>query len=200
MTVSFCAITGRFNHLAPVTILSLGQSTCRRVNHSGGGFTPSQQPMRPNRQAQHRWSKIMSLTLETAQTIAAATLAAGAEKNLKPLTVAVLDAGGHLKVLLRQDGTSTLRPEIALGKARGAVHLGIGSRAIFNRAQEQPYFVQSVNALADGALVPVPGGVLILGEGGAILGAVGVTGDTSDNDEACAVTAIEAVGLTAKVD
>lgn len=138
----------------------------------------------------------MTLTLTSAQKIIDVALAKGRELDLKPLTVAVLDAGGHLKAMAREDETSTLRPDIAHGKAHGAIALGLGSRAIFNRAQEQPYFIQSVNALAGGALVPVPGGVLIR-DGGQIIGAVGITGDTSDNDEACAIAAIEAAGLTA---
>ena len=140
----------------------------------------------------------MTLSLETAQKIISTALAKGREIGLKPLTVAVLDDGGHLKAMMREDGASTLRPQIAHGKAFGAVAMGIGSRALFNRAQEQPYFIQSVNALSDGALVPVPGGVLIK-DGGVIVGAVGVTGDTSDNDEICAVAGIEAAGLTADV-
>ncbi|MEL6747601.1 MAG: heme-binding protein [Pseudomonadota bacterium] len=139
------------------------------------------------------------LSLETANRIIEAALAKGRELSLKPLTVAVLDAGGHVKALAREDGTSTLRPQIAIGKASGAVHLGIGSRAIFNRAEQQPFFIQSVNALAGGSLVPVPGGVLAL-QDGKIVGAVGITGDTSDNDETCAVAGIQAAGLTAKVD
>ncbi|MBL4726461.1 MAG: heme-binding protein, partial [Rhizobiaceae bacterium] len=89
-----------------------------------------------------------------------------------------------------------LRPDIATGKAHGAIALGLGSRAIFNRAKEQPYFIQSMNGLANGSLVPVPGGVLIRNSG-EIIGAVGITGDSSDNDEACAITAIEAAGFTA---
>ena len=137
------------------------------------------------------------LTLAEARTIIEATLAKAAELNLKPVTVAVLDAGGHLKALLRQDGTSTLRPEVAQGKARGAISLGLGSRTIFRRAQEQPYFIQAINSLAGGPLVPVPGGVLVRDATGAIVGAVGVTGDTSDNDEACAVAGIEAAGYSA---
>ena len=119
----------------------------------------------------------------------------GAQLKLKPLTIAVLDAGGAVVALERSDGSSRMRPEIATGKANGAIALGMGSRAIFRRAQEQPYFIQSMNALAGGTLVPVPGGVLIRGEGGEILGAVGITGDTSDNDETCAVAGIESVGL-----
>ena len=95
-----------------------------------------------------------------------------------------------------QDGTSLLRAEIAHGKAYGALAMGMGSRTLFQRAQEHPYFVSAVNSLAQGRLVPVPGGVLIQ-NGGALLGAVGVSGDTSDNDETCAVAGIEAAGLKA---
>lgn len=138
----------------------------------------------------------MPLTHDAARAIIVATLARGAEMKLKPLTVAVLDAGGALIALDRQDGASPLRPEVAQGKARGAVMLGMGSRAIFQRAEQQPYFVQSMNALCGGSLVPVPGGVLIR-EAGAIVGAVGVTGDTSDNDETAAVAGVEAAGFTA---
>lgn len=137
------------------------------------------------------------LTLAQANAIIQTVLATAAEMKLKPLTVAVLDAGGHLKALARQDGTSTLRPEVAQGKARGAISLGIGSRAIFERAQAQPFFVQAINGLAGGSLVPVPGGVLVRDEAGDIVGAVGVTGDTSDNDEACAVAAIQVAGFIA---
>ncbi|HIC64749.1 MAG TPA: heme-binding protein, partial [Paracoccus sp.] len=132
----------------------------------------------------------MDLSLDDARKMADNCLEIAAEMTLKPITVAVLDAAGDLKVLLRQDGTSTLRPDIAQGKARGAIALGMGSRAIYERAKEQPYFIQSMNALSGGSLVPVPGGVLIRRDG-AILGAVGITGDTSDNDEACASRAIE---------
>lgn len=136
------------------------------------------------------------LTLSLAQDLAERCLQRAQELDLNPLTVAVLDAAGNLKVLLRQDGTSFLRPEIAQGKARGAIGMGLGSRALYKRAQEQPYFIQAMNTLAGGSLVPVPGGVLIRKDG-VIIGAIGITGDSSDNDEACAVHAIEAVGLTA---
>lgn len=138
----------------------------------------------------------MTLTLDMARKLADLCLDRAGEMKLKPLTVAVLDAAGHLKVLLRQDGTSLLRADIAQGKARGAIGMGMGSRAIYNRAQEQPYFIQAMNTIAGGSLVPVPGGVLVRKDGG-IIGAVGITGDTSDNDEACAVAAIEALGLEA---
>lgn len=138
-----------------------------------------------------------ALTLDAARTIVAEATRKGGELDLKPLTVAVLDDGGAIKLLERADGASLMRPEIAVGKAYGAIALGLGSRAIFRRAQEQPYFIQSMNALAKGSLVPVPGGVLIRDGAGAILGAVGITGDSSDNDEACAVAGIEAAGFTA---
>jgi uncharacterized protein GlcG (DUF336 family) len=137
------------------------------------------------------------ISLAQANAIIEVAHAKAAALGLKPLTVAVLDAGGHLKALARQDDTSTLRPEVAQGKARGAISLGIGSRAIFKRAQEQPFFIQSINGLAGGSLVPVPGGVLVRDAAGTIVGAVGVTGDTSDNDETCAIAGIEAAGFTA---
>ncbi len=138
----------------------------------------------------------MVLDLATARGILDGCLSRAGEMRLRPITVAVVDAGGHLLALARQDGASTLRPEIAQGKAKGAVAMGLGSRALFVRAESQPYFIQAMNALAGGALVPVPGGVLIR-RGSVILGAVGITGDSSDNDEACAVAAIEAAGLEA---
>ncbi|MFK5979656.1 MAG: heme-binding protein [Rhizobiaceae bacterium] len=138
----------------------------------------------------------MTLTLEIAQSIITSAIAKGHELGLNPLTVAILDAGGHVKALAREDNTSTLRPDIATGKAQGAIALGLGSRAIFNRAKEQPYFIQAMNGLTNGSLVPVPGGVLIR-DSGEIIGAVGITGDSSDNDETCAVSAIEAAGFSA---
>ncbi|HXL13541.1 MAG TPA: heme-binding protein [Bradyrhizobium sp.] len=136
------------------------------------------------------------LTLDAARKILDAALAKGLEKKLKPLAVMVLDARGCIKASAAQDGTSLLRNEIAHGKAYGALALGMGSRALFQRAQEQAYFVSAVNTLAQGRMVPVPGGVLIQ-DGGVLLGAVGISGDTSDNDEACAIAGIEAAGLKA---
>ena len=137
------------------------------------------------------------LTLDVARKILDTALAKGTEKKLKPLVVAVLDARGCVKASAAQDGTSLLRSEIAHGKAYGALAMGMGSRALFQRAQEQAYFIGAVNTLAQGRMVPVPGGVLILDDNGALLGAVGVSGDTSDNDEICAVAGIEAAGLKA---
>jgi uncharacterized protein GlcG (DUF336 family) len=137
------------------------------------------------------------LTLDVARKILDTALAKGVEKKLKPLVVTVLDARGCVKISAAQDGTSLLRSEIAHGKAYGALAMGMGSRALFQRAQEQAYFVSAVNTLAQGRLVPVPGGVLIQDASGALLGAVGVSGDTSDNDEICALAGIEAAGLEA---
>ena len=136
------------------------------------------------------------LPLDTARKILDAALAKGVEKKFKPLVVTILDARGAVKVTVAQDGTSLMRAEIAHGKAYGALALGMGSPALFQRAQEQAYFIDSVNTLAQGRLVPVPGGVLIM-DGTTLLGAVGVSGDTSDNDEICAVAGIEAAGLKA---
>ena len=136
------------------------------------------------------------LSLDVARKILDTALAKGVENKLKPLVVTVLDARGCVKVSAAQDGTSLLRSEIAHGKAYGALAMGMGSRALFQRAQEQAYFIGAVNTLAQGRMVPVPGGVLIE-SGGVLLGAVGVSGDTSDNDEICAVAGIEAAGLKA---
>jgi uncharacterized protein GlcG (DUF336 family) len=136
------------------------------------------------------------LTLDTARKILDAALAKATEKKLKPLVVTVLDARGCLKAAAAQDGTSLMRAEVAHGKAYGALAMGLGSRALFQRAQEQPFFIDAVNTLAQGRMVPVPGGVLIM-DGVTLLGAVGISGDTSDNDEICAVAGIEAAGLKA---
>ena len=138
----------------------------------------------------------MVLSLNTAQDIISFCLSWRKENGLNPLTIAVLDSGGYLLALARENGTSNLRPEIAQGKAHGAVSMGLGSRALYNRAKTEPFFIQAMNSLAGGSLVPVPGGVLIKREG-EIIGAVGITGDNSSNDEACAIAAIEHVGLTA---
>ena len=137
------------------------------------------------------------LTLDVARKILDVALAKGVEKKLKPLVVTVLDARGCVKISAAQDGTSLMRSEIAHGKAYGALAMGMGSRALYQRAQEQAYFISAVNTMAQGRMIPVPGGVLIQDGGGVLLGAVGVSGDTSDNDEICAVAGIEAAGLKA---
>jgi uncharacterized protein GlcG (DUF336 family) len=140
----------------------------------------------------------MSIDLATARTMIAGARAAGREADLKPLTVVVLDAGGHVVAAEREDGASNKRFEIAHGKAHGALSLGLGSRALMERAEQQPYFIAAVTAAVGGALVPVPGGVLVRDAEGTLLGALGITGDTSDNDEAAAVAGIEGAGLVAQ--
>lgn len=137
------------------------------------------------------------ITLEQAQTMIQVARDKGREMGLKPLSVAVLDAGGHLLAFAREDGASPGRFEIARGKAYGCLMLGMPGSAIFARAEQQPYFVAALNGAYDGKFIPVPGGVLVL-QGEAIIGAVGVTGDTSENDAAVAVAGVEAAGFTAK--
>lgn len=141
-----------------------------------------------------------NLRLAKANVIIRAAFKRAEELGLKPLTIAVLDAGGHLKALQAQDGTSFLRPKVAHGKAYGALAVGQNSRALNKAALERPHFVQALNGLTDGALVPVPGGVLMRDGRGNLMGAVGITGDTSDNDEACAVAGIEAAGFVADAE
>lgn len=138
----------------------------------------------------------MTMTLEIAQSMIASILADARAKNMNPMTACVVDTAGDIVALAREDGSSTLRPKIAHGKANGAIAMGIGSRALFERAQQQPYFIQAMNALSDGALVPVPGGVLVR-QDGKLIGAVGITGASSDEDEELAVAAIEKAGLQA---
>ena len=138
------------------------------------------------------------ISLRRARTMIKAALNHGREHGMKPLAVVVLDAGGYVKAFEREDGASNYRFDIARGKAHGAIGMGLGSRALFNRAEQQSYFVTAVNGLEGTALVPVPGGVLIRDKKGALLGAVGISGDTSDNDEAAAVSGIEAAGLVAE--
>jgi uncharacterized protein GlcG (DUF336 family) len=138
---------------------------------------------------------VTELTLEAAQTIATTTLKTAREKSFKPLAVVVYDARGALKALLSADGTSIKRAEIAMGKAYGALALGVGSRALHKMATDRPYFIASATHAVGGQLVPVPGGVLIKDGQGRILGSVGVSGDTSDNDETAAAAGIEAIGM-----
>jgi uncharacterized protein GlcG (DUF336 family) len=136
------------------------------------------------------------LTLEQATTIADRALESGRALRLQPLTVAVLDAGGQLKLLKREDGASLLRPEIASGKAYGALGMGFGGRELARRAAAAPMFMQALFAASGGRMVPVAGGVLVRDAAGAVVGSVGISGDTSDNDEICAVAGIRAAGLT----
>ena len=136
------------------------------------------------------------LTLERAQAIVAGALEHARGAKFNALAVAVLDERGALKAFGAQDGTSLKRPEIAQGKAHGALSLGQGSRALAKAATERPHFIAAVTHAVGGSLIPVPGGVLIRAvAGGPVIGAVGVTGETSDNDEAAALAGIAATGL-----
>jgi uncharacterized protein GlcG (DUF336 family) len=139
----------------------------------------------------------MGLTLDHARTIISAARNAGREAGMKPLSVVVLDSGGHVTAFEREDGSSNKRFEIAFGKAHGALAFGLGSRALMARAEQQPYFIAAATSAIGGALVPVPGGVLVKDASGATIGAVGISGDVSDNDEKAAVAGIEAAGFTA---
>lgn len=136
------------------------------------------------------------INLRKARTIIKTTLAKGREMGLKPLSVVILDAGGHVKAFEREDGSAPGRFQIAHGKAYGAIMLGMPGSAQMARAEQQAYFMAAVNGVYGGQVIPVPGGVLVHDKRGALVGAVGVTGDTSDNDAAVALAGIEAAGFT----
>ena len=119
------------------------------------------------------------------------------ELNLNPIMVVILDHRGAIKACMGEDGISPLRFKIAFGKANGAYQMGMGSRALFNRAEQQAYFINAVNNIANGELIPVPGGVLIRNQENELIGTIGISGDSSDNDEIAAVDAIQFVGLIA---
>jgi uncharacterized protein GlcG (DUF336 family) len=140
----------------------------------------------------------MNLTLEKASIIVDKTLAKARELKFRPMCVAVLDGGGHLKALKRENGATILRPNIAIGKAWGAVGMGESSRHLGERLKDRTAFLGALSAMSGGKVVPVPGGVLIL-QDGAIIGAVGVSGGTADEDETCAIEGIKAAGLEFKV-
>ncbi len=137
------------------------------------------------------------LKLNVAQRIVRTALATAREKQMKPLAVAVVDARGALVAYAAEDGSSLKRENVARGKADGAIALGVSSRRIGMMATERPHFVAAVSHAVGGSLIPVPGGVLVRDAKGRLLGAVGVSGDTSDNDELAAVAGIEAAGLKA---
>lgn len=139
----------------------------------------------------------MTLSLDQALTIAQTTIAEGRKRTLAPLCVVVLDIGGHAVALLRDERASISRPEIATGKAAGCLGMGFGGRELAKRAAAMPQFFTALAATFPKGIIPVPGGVLIRDAAGALLGAVGVTGDTSDNDELCALAGIAAAGLHA---
>ena len=140
---------------------------------------------------------MLPLTLAQASTIVDAALKLGRENKMQPLSVAVLDAGGHLVAFKREDKSGILRFDIAFGKAWGALGMGLGSRTLAGRAPKQPAFFTALAAASEGRLIPAPSGVLIRDKDGDVIGAVGISGDVSDNDEKCAIAGIEAAGLTA---
>lgn len=137
------------------------------------------------------------MTLDRAMTIVKTALDKGHEMKLNPLTVAVLDDGGHL-IAFAKEGGGPLRYNVAFGKAHGAVGMGRSSRALGKMGEERPMFMQALIDASGGKLVPVPGGVLAKDADGTVVGGVGVSGDTSDNDADCAIAGIEAAGLTAE--
>lgn len=139
------------------------------------------------------------ISLNKARTIVRKAIVKGRELELKPLSVVVLDAGGNVKAFEREDGAAPGRFAVAHGKAYGAVMLGMAGTAQMARAEQQAYFMNAVNGLFGGQVVPVPGGVLVRDKRGAVIGAVGVTGDTSDNDAIAAMAGIEASGLIGEV-
>ena len=135
----------------------------------------------------------MAISLSQSRMLIEGALAEGRALDLKPLSVVVLDPRAAMVAMMSEDGVSQMRARIAHGKANAAIALGMGTRALMNRAEQQAYFIQAVNGVAGGDMVPVPGGVLIQDQAGTLLGAVGISGDTSDNDEAAAIAGI-AVG------
>lgn len=138
------------------------------------------------------------ISMNKARTMIRKALAKGRELELKPLAVVVLDAGGHVKAFEREDGAAPGRFAIAHGKAYGAIMLGMAGKAQMARAEQQAYFMAAVNGVYGGQVIPVPGGVLVRDKRGVVVGAVGVTGDTSDNDAICAIEGIEAANFEAE--
>ncbi len=137
----------------------------------------------------------VSMALATAERIVEAALSAGRSAGMLPLTVAVLDAGGGIVVVKREDGSGILRADIACGKAWGALGMGISSRTIRDRLKDRPAFQSALAAAAQGRFIPVPGGVLVRDQGGTVIGAVGISGDASDRDEYAAIMGVRAAGL-----
>lgn len=141
----------------------------------------------------------MAISLEQAREIIRVAFETGAAQGMNPLSVVVLDAGGHLQAFERADGAAPGRFDIACGKAYGSVMLGIAGTAQMARAEAQAYFIAAAGGAFGGKMIPVPGGILVRDETGAVIGAVGVTGDSSDNDALAGKSGIEAVGLTAEI-
>ena len=137
-----------------------------------------------------------TLKLAEAGAIIDAALAEGRKRRLAPLAVAVLDAGGHLIAFKREDGAGFVRFDIAYGKAWGALGMGFGTRELADRAARFPTFVAALSAASQGRMIPSPGGVLIAATDGDVVGAIGISGDIGDNDEACAMAGIAAAGMS----
>ncbi|GBG27034.1 Hypothetical Protein FCC1311_032572 [Hondaea fermentalgiana] len=138
----------------------------------------------------------MSVTASQADTIVKRALEVGRANKLQPLTVAVLDAGGHLVAFHKEDGASIFREAIARGKAMGALGLGTDSANLAKVAADRPAFIQSAFVATGGQIIPVPGGVLIKDHSGKVIGAVGISGDVSEADEACGIAGIRTAGLS----
>jgi uncharacterized protein GlcG (DUF336 family) len=139
------------------------------------------------------------LTLSKANQIIQIAIKTARGLKLAPLTVVVLDEAGHLKAMQREDGATMLRQQIATAKAWGAVNMGISSRALASVAEQRPDFMNALISVSEGKVMPIIGGVLIRDVDNAIIGAVGVSGDISDQDELCAITGIEVAGFRAEV-
>ena len=137
----------------------------------------------------------MTLTLSTANTIITATLAHAKSANFKPLGIVILDARATVKAASIADGSSLARFDIARAKAKGALAFNMGTRGLEKLAKDRPHFFAGAVSAIEGGLIPVPGGVLIKDKDGTILGAVGVSGDTSDNDELAALAGVREAGL-----
>lgn len=137
------------------------------------------------------------LSLSKASEVIDAALAHARAENFAPLAVAVLDAGGHLVAYKREDGAGIVRFDIAYGKAWGSLGMGFGTRELTERAAKNPAFITVLASVSAGRMVPSPGGVLILDEAGAVVGAVGISGDLGDNDEVCAIAGVEKAGFRA---
>jgi len=141
-----------------------------------------------------------TLPLEAAEAIIDGALAAARAHGLEAMTVAVLDAGGHMVAFKREDGSGILRPQIAMGKAWGALGMGASGRKLMERLSARPHFVAALTDASEGRFVPVPGGVLVLDEDSFVIGAVGISGDASEKDEFCAIQGIRATGLRPEPD
>jgi len=140
----------------------------------------------------------VTLSLSVASMIVDAALAEAERRGFHPLCVAVVDAGAHLLALKRDARASAFRPQIAIAKASGCIGMGLGGRELARRAQQMPSLFAALAAVFPDGIVPLPGGVLIRAADGSLLGAVGISGDSSDNDEVCALAGISAAGLTAE--